>query len=610
MIRKVIIFFFYLAVIPISIWAVPVVDVTHIKSIEPLPGPWAFTPEIVTSTDDPRLEQQTFALPRFLESYLEDPSAIVTFALTLKTVPNKTLGLNLKQPYSAWKLYADGKLIGASGILDPVSGHHIAYPYYPIISFTPKHKTTKLLLYLGNSQHRHLGFYGVPEIAPYGMLEQHRLKASIIEMMVVTILVSFAVYHLGLFIAWRRDKVPFWFAMVCLSLALRATTTGEKILLHLFPNISWEMLTRIEYASGYMALPLFVLYIGSLYPKQSSRIAEYAYLGVGLIFLSFTFFSSTVFFTATLPYYELVVITFIAYSLLILYRSLKERESGSVIAFLAFSVFAVTVVHDLLMFENIISSSTDMLPYGFVLYLLAQAAILLLRYASAFRLIETQSNNLETIVGERTKALSALLAQRDLLLRELAHRVKNNLQFIISLLWIQRKEADIQTNQALKTLELQIQAIAAVHESLCTQSKISVIEINEYIRKLIVSLEQLYPDLSITFVPARSVYLQTDHVISLGLIINELVTNHIKYSTPSKIPSVHISIQKKLDRNVVLHYNDGADHRETFENSAVSIFGLPKLGWPMIKEFIKQMKGEIIVLHDHVELHFFSDESY
>jgi two-component sensor histidine kinase len=225
-------------------------------------------------------------------------------------------------------------------------------------------------------------------------------------------------------------------------------------------------------------------------------------------------------------------------------------------------------------------------------------------------LIETQSNNLETIVGERTKALSALLAQRDLLLRELAHRVKNNLQFIISLLWIQRKEADIQTNQALKTLELQIQAIAAVHESLCTQSKISVIEINEYIRKLIVSLEQLYPDLSITFVPARSVYLQTDHVISLGLIINELVTNHIKYSTPSKIPSVHISIQKKLDRNVVLHYNDGADHRETFENSAVSIFGLPKLGWPMIKEFIKQMKGEIIVLHDHVELHFFSDESY
>ncbi|MGD9655668.1 MAG: 7TM diverse intracellular signaling domain-containing protein, partial [Sulfuricurvum sp.] len=435
-------------------------------------------------------------------------------------------------------------------------------------------------------------------------------KASIIEMMVVTILVSFAVYHLGLFIAWRRDKVPFWFAMLCLSLALRATTTGEKILLHLFPNISWEMLTRIEYASGYMALPFFVLYFGSLYPKQTSRIAESVYLGTGLTFLSFTFFSSTVFFTATLPYYELVVVTFIIYGLWILYRSLKDKESGSVIAFLAFSIFAATVLHDLLMFENIVASSTDMLPYGFVFYLLAQAAILLLRYASAFRLIETQSNNLETIVGERTKALSALLAQRDLLLRELAHRVKNNLQFIISLLWIQRKEADMQTNQSLKTLEAQIQAIAAVHESLCTQNKISVIEINEYIQKLIISLEQLYPDLSVTFVPSRSIYLQTDHVISLGLIINELVTNHIKYSTASQTPTVHISIQKNLDRNVVLHYNDGADHRETFECSTVSAFGLPKLGWPMIKEFIKQMKGEIVVLHDHVELHFSSNESF
>lgn len=609
-VRKVFIFLLFIWIVPVAgLGAVPVVDVTHIKQIQPLAGPWAFAPEIITSSDDARLGHQTFILPVFLESYMDDPSQIVTFALTLKTVANKPLEINLKQPYSAWKLYADGKLIGASGTLDPIHRHHTAQPYYPISSFIPKHDTTNLLLYLGNSQHRHTGFYGVPEIAPYGVLEQHRLKSSIIEMMVVTILVSFAVYHFGLFIAWRRDKVPFWFAMVCLSLALRATTTGEKILLHLFPNISWESLTRVEYASGYMALPLFVLYIGALYPKQSFRIAEYIFLSIGLLFIGFSLFGSTMFFTATLSYYELIVVTFILYTLWILYRSLRDRESGSVIAFLAFSVFGGTVLHDLLMFENLISSSTDLLPYGFVVYLLAQAAILLLRYASAFHLIEIQSNNLETIVSERTKALSTLLAQRDLLLRELAHRVKNNLQFIISLLWIQRKEADAQTNTTLKTLESQIQAIAAVHESLSTQSKISVIEINEYIHKLIVSLEQLYPDLVITFVPARSIYLKTDHVISLGLIINELVTNHVKYSQTSQASPIHISIEKKLDRNIILHYNDGADHRQTFEEADISAFGLPKLGWPMIKEFIKQMKGEILVLSNHVELHFLSDES-
>jgi|GEM_PF-1100860 len=603
------IFSFLYILAPYS-YAVPIVDVTKIKESQNLFGPWAFAPVFISSYSDPKLDKEAILLPQFLENKMDNPKAIITLALTLKTVPNRPLAINLKQPYTAWKLYADGKLIGSSGELHPSTGIHSAHPSYPINNFTPTRDKTQLLLYVGNSQHQHIGFYGVPIIAEKGVLEKRHIQSSIIEKIVVTILGVFGLYHIGLFWAWRRDKVPLWFALVCISITIRTMTTGEKILLEFFPNISWEMLTRIEYVSGYMALPFFVLYFSALYPKQSSRTIASIYLSLGIVFAIFALFFSTQFFTATLQYYEIIVVTFIVYVVYVSLLSLRAKEPASAFALIAFMIFSATIVHDLLRFENLIPSTTDLLPFGFVFYLFAQASILLLRYANTFHLIEKHTNNLEQLVGERTKELSLLLSQRDLLLRELTHRVKNNLQFIVGLLWIQRKEADPQTNTALKTLESQIQSIAAVHESLCSQDTITTIEIHDYIRKLILSLKRLHSDLEISLDSHEPIYIQTDHTISLGLIINELITNHIKYSNSSESRPIHIFIEKLLENNVVLHYNDGIDHRETFKKTQTSSsFGLPKLGWSMIKEFVKQMDATISVYHDHLDLHFLACEN-
>jgi two-component sensor histidine kinase len=592
-----------------SLYAITTVDVTHAHEPLPLKGPWAFAPSIVQKSDDPIFTKQSVLLPQFLDEKLAHPHDIITLALTLKTTPNFPLSINMKQPYSVWKLYADGKFIGSSGEFHPESGQHFAHAYYPIIHFTPTKQNTHFLLYLANAQHQHIGFYGAPLIAQKGVLEKNHIQASIIEKIVITILGLFGIYHIGLFLAWRKDKSPLWFGMVCISLAIRTATTGEKVILGLFPNLTWEMLTRIEYISGYITLPFFVLYISSLYPKQTSQQINYIYLPLGFLFAFFAMFFSTLFFTTSLTYYYIVVITFIIYTVWILFRSLISKESGSILAFATFILFSVTIIHDLLLFQNIIFLlPIDLMPYGFLIYLFAQAAILLLRYANAFKLIEKHTDNLEVLVAERTKELSALVSQRELLLRELTHRVKNNLQFIIGLLWIHRKEADDQTRITLKTLESQIQSIATVHESLCSQNTVTAIEIHDYIRKLILSLKHLHPEVEITLNSDEAIYIKTDHTVSLGLIINELVTNHIKYSNPDKISPIHIFIQKSLELSTVLHYNDGVDHRETFANAKISPFGLPKLGWPMIKEFVNQMDGEIIPFHDHLDLHFLACE--
>lgn len=593
-------------IITLPVYAVVQMDATHLNKPLILRGEWSLVPYATQKFDDPNLSKTTVQVPGFIEERLDNPHQIVTYALSLKTLPNRPLSIQLKQPYSVWELYIDGKLIGSSGTFHPKSGMHEAKAIYPILQFTPVSEQTQLLLYLGNSEHRHIGFYGAPLIAPAGILEEIHADGKVIEKIVFVMLTLFGIYHIGIFLAWRKDRAPLWFGAVCLSLAIRTTTTGEKIILEYFPDLSWEMLNRFEYASGYLALPFFVKYFGTLYDKHSVKIAEQFYMVVSIVFVSIVLFSSTLVFTASLAYYNFVVVTFILYVLWILVQSLRTDEAGSILAFSAFIIFSFTVLHDLLFFENIVVFlPMDLMPYGFIIYLLAQATILLIRYANAFHLIEHHTNQLETIVSERTYELSNLLKQRELLLRELTHRVKNNLQFIIGLLWIQRKEADDKMKNSLKTLESQIQSIAAVHETLCSQNNVSTVQINDYVQRLIFSLQRLYPHLEISFDSDEIVFVSTDHTISIGLILNELITNHIKYSIESH--PIHLKLTK-YDTRSIFYYNDEFDHREAFQKVQSSAsFGLPKLGWAMIKEFVKRMDAEMMVYPDHIELHFSTD---
>ncbi|MDO8454375.1 MAG: 7TM diverse intracellular signaling domain-containing protein [Sulfurimonas sp.] len=595
--------FFGLMLAISPIFANTSIDVENLQTAQKLFGPWEMQPSHADNDTQKNFSKQSVKLPAFVESLVGTAKGAVIFTLELKTTSNQNLSLDLRQPFSVYRVYAEDELIGGSGEFDLQHGIYKAHASYPIVSFVPKNEKTTLKIYLANSEHNHLGFYGVPVIAPYGILEAQRKTNIDIQLMVAAVLFSFAIYHLGLFLAWRKDKAPFWFGLLSLALSIRAASTGEIVLMRFYPDISWEILFRTLYTSGYVALPLFVLYMGSLYPKQSNKVVENLYMFVGLLFVIFALFTSTEFFTSTLMTYELIVVTFIIYTLWVLFKSYKLKEKGSVLALGAFSVFSVTIVHDLLMFQNIIKDSKDLMPYGFIFYLLAQAMILLLRYADAFRTIELHTNNLEHLVADRTLKLQNLVEQRELLLRELTHRVKNNLQLILGLLWIQKKGADEKTINNLKTFEIQVKAISYVHEALCTQTKIDAIEINSYIRNVTESLQQLYPKLNIVFENQTQIYIKTDHAVSLGLILNELVTNYLKYSNTSHEQELLIETFQKSSK-VHFKYKDGTNHQDGYQKVQESSFGLPKLGWPMIRKFLIQMDASITIVPEYLEIVF------
>jgi two-component sensor histidine kinase len=596
------ILFWFFATAAFLFASVPTIDVSNITDKTKLQGEWAYEyGKLVPPTQTDSLSGK-FVIPGKINKNDISYKGCATFAIDLKVTPNKPLSIDLRRPLTAWKIFVDDKLLAESGVIDTNSSTYIASMTRGAFSFTPQTNKVRITVWLANSQHEYFGISDTPIIAPSGMLEKARASLVKAEIFIIGILFAAGIYHIGLFVLYRKEKTPLWFGIFCLLLAIRTSTTGAKVITDAFENISWEAVTRVEYLSGYALLSMFVFYVGSLYERQSNKKIEYAFLALSVLYLLFVIFGSTVFFTATLYSYEIIVLAFISFVTWLLYRSYRAKEQSSIFALVAFFVFALTIVHDLLMFNKVIDDNKDLFPFGFLLYLGAQAAILMRRYANAFHRLERHGEELENTVNERTKELQNMVKQRELLFRELSHRVKNNLQFIIGLLWLKQSSSDKKTNETLSSLQSQIQAIATVHETLCVQPDIAVLECGKYINSIVGSLAEIYKNVDFECDINGAANVTVDEAISVGLIINELAINSIKHSIGDGSGTIYVFFEAK-NGDMVIKYTD---RTSVFDIKLFNTRSSDKksIGWSMIQELFGELKADVSIDDKYLIINF------
>ncbi|MCU0525245.1 MAG: PAS domain-containing protein [Elainella sp. Prado103] len=150
--------------------------------------------------------------------------------------------------------------------------------------------------------------------------------------------------------------------------------------------------------------------------------------------------------------------------------------------------------------------------------------------------LQQLNQDLEVRVEQRTQELKDSLQEKEVLLQEVHHRVKNNLQMIQSLLNLQRRS--IQDPQVLTVLtdsQNRINAMALVHEKLYQTDRLSQINFKNYVRSLMRDLLKSYGlnlETTTFSIQVADLELALDMAIACGLIINELFSNAIKYAFP------------------------------------------------------------------------------
>lgn len=179
--------------------------------------------------------------------------------------------------------------------------------------------------------------------------------------------------------------------------------------------------------------------------------------------------------------------------------------------------------------------------------------------------------------------------EKALLLRELNHRVKNNLQLISSLLNLQSNElSEHPAKEALVTGQYRVEALSLVHRKLYQEGIDSKVELKDYVEELVLGLFHSY---GMDFTPeiqAVPITIGIDATIPIALIINELVTNAIKYAfNKNDKPTLKICIKKKKN-GITINILDNGEGFTKIEQSKSN-----SLGIKLVTSLVSQLGGEI-----------------
>ncbi len=186
-----------------------------------------------------------------------------------------------------------------------------------------------------------------------------------------------------------------------------------------------------------------------------------------------------------------------------------------------------------------------------------------------------------------------------MLMKEIHHRVKNNLQVISSLLDLQSLTIDDKhASEAIKESRNRVYSMALIHQNLYREENIRGIDMPGYINKLVQSLLQSYNagenriKLKTDIDPLS---LDVDMVIPIGLVLNELITNSLKYAfNKTNEGTLQISL-KKSDEELLLKVHDNGSG---FPNG-LNVWQTKSFGYKLIKAFAQKLKARLEVYNDN-----------
>lgn len=248
---------------------------------------------------------------------------------------------------------------------------------------------------------------------------------------------------------------------------------------------------------------------------------------------------------------------------------------------------------------NIIQEQSDriilLLEIGgvFLISVLGLVFWLYRRSQKANSLIKEQSE----LISLKNASIDKALAQKDILLKEVHHRVKNNLQIIASLLNLQTMRMENKVaKQAIEDSKSRVQAIALMHKSLYQDEHLNKVDLKGYVNDLVANHKLLLKNENnevIFKVNVEEVRLSIDDAVPLGLIISELIANSIKHAFTNTTvdPTIFVEVENNRDTIMLLYSDNGLGVNDDFD-----LYNGESLGYEIITALTDQLQGSIEVV--------------
>ncbi len=356
----------------------------------------------------------------------------------------------------------------------------------------------------------------------------------------------------------------------------------------------------VKYASILVAFPVFMLALLvksflklSQYPKWNNTLNIYLLI---FIILSFVFLITDRF-NQYRSFFSVILLLFLIS--ITIYATLKKNRQAY---FVMFGWFLFAMAAFCMYFSSLgIFYIFDDFKYFVESTLILEALVFSVALADKINQLEQKKNeaNMELIlnqqfekqrleyqVKEKTKALKKAYDEKNLLLKELNHRVKNNMQTIISLIRLQSQEIEEKKIKSMfQTIQNRISAMSSLHELLYNQENPSYVNAYDYFEKLVDELKESFETQDIKIEFDINVNIKAEQAVYCGLIVNELITNAFKYAFVDGNGTINISLKKENENYLLSISDDGIGYEQ--QNNANT------LGLILVETLAtKQLKGK------------------
>jgi two-component sensor histidine kinase len=478
--------------------------------------------------------------------------------------------------WGAAEIYLDGELVGTYGSFSTNSQLEKTYtPNYDgdrPLKIKPKDVHT-LAIRFSNHQAKknhqifryfseNLGFKIGFSTAVRGKFSDLRYANSFATLAVIAVVLSILLLlHILLFFKFRKDKANLVITLITFLFLCAAINAHILLFVNLngFSNpIFSGILNSTAFGLGYGFLPYS---LSSLFRIQ--KLYWTKHLGWLALLRTLNYFVKFVNF--------IVFDAFVIISIIILMVIIKEKNKG--VHFVTFGAIGTSIflLVNRMINTGIISLSTSLYytdlillyicyPLGIYIYITNQFGRLFIEMEQE---VEERTHELKVVINNLTKTqneLSSKNTENELLLKEIHHRVKNNLEVVSSLLALQSAKMDNPDMQeAMLASQNRVQSMGILHQKLYQSEHLAFIEMKNYFENLCENILDSYneTDRIKVDIDMKEVDLDIDTAVPLGLIVNELFTNSLKYAFPEGTKGIiKLSLENLENGNFKLKVSD------------------------------------------------------